>query len=160
MNFNKLNILNKSGEVPKNSSNNTNHTAKIKIKKINMKISIHGKTNRDSSSKNKSKIDKFNIKKGFKLERLTSNKKNIYINEALGTSRKDNIIENKDNKEMIKKNPIEEKKNENKDEKNMSKNVSKKEDNSKTLTEKEQKKDEKKEVKKEIKKEEKWLLIL
>ena len=89
LNFNKLNILNKSGEEPKNSSNNTNHTAKIKIKKINMKISIHGKTNRDSSSKNKSKIDKFNIKKGFKLERLTSKKKNIYINEALGTSRKE-----------------------------------------------------------------------
>lgn len=54
-----------------------------------MKISIHGKTNRDSSSKNKSKIDKINIKEGFKLERLKLNKKNIYINEALGTSRKE-----------------------------------------------------------------------
>ena len=54
-----------------------------------MKISVHGKTNRDSSSKNKSKIDKINIKEGFKLERLKLNKKNIYINEALGTSRKE-----------------------------------------------------------------------
>ena len=89
LNFNKINSLNKSGEEQKNLSNNTNNTAKNKIKKINMKISIHGKTNRDSSSKNKSKIDKFNIKKGFKLERITSNKKYIYINEALGTSRKE-----------------------------------------------------------------------
>ena len=89
LNFNKLNALNKSGDEQKNSSSNTNNTAKIKIKKINTKISIHGKTNRDSSSKNKSKIDKFIIKNGFKLERLASNKKNIYINEALGTSRKE-----------------------------------------------------------------------
>ena len=56
LNFNKLNALNKSGDEQKNSSSNTNNTAKIKIKKINTKISIHGKTNRDSSSKNKSKI--------------------------------------------------------------------------------------------------------
>ena len=70
--------MNKSGDEQKNSSSNTNNTAKIKIKKINTKISIHGKTNRDSSSKNKSKIDKFIIKNGFKLERLASNKK-IYI---------------------------------------------------------------------------------
>ena len=89
LNFNKINDLNKSGDENKNLSNNTNNTGKNKIKKINMKISIHGKTNRDSSSKNKSKIDKFNVKKGFKLERLTSKKKYIYINEALGTSRKE-----------------------------------------------------------------------
>ena len=88
LNFNKIDILNKSGDEKKNSSNNTNNTAKNKIKKINMKISNHGKTNRDSSSKNKSKIDKFSIKKGFKLERLKSNIKHIYINEALGTNRK------------------------------------------------------------------------
>ena len=43
-------------KIKNNLSNNTNNTAKNKIKKINMKISIHGKTNRDSSSKNKSKI--------------------------------------------------------------------------------------------------------
>ena len=59
LNFNKLNNLNKSGE---NSSNNTNNTTKNRIKKINVKLSIHNKTNRDSSSKNKSKIDKFKIK--------------------------------------------------------------------------------------------------
>ena len=89
LNFTKINNLNKSGEDQKNLSNNTYNTAKNKIKKINMKISVHGKTNRDSSSKNKSKIDKINIKEGFKLERLKLNKKNIYINEALGTSRKE-----------------------------------------------------------------------
>ena len=54
-----------------------------------MKISIHGKTNRDSSSKNKSKIDKFSIKKGFKLEQLKSNIKRMHIIEALGTTRKE-----------------------------------------------------------------------
>ena len=89
LNFNKINVLNKSGEEKKNLSNNTNNTAKNKIKKINMKISIHGKTNRDSSSKNKSKIDKFNITKGFKLERLRSNIKHMHINEALRTTRKE-----------------------------------------------------------------------
>jgi hypothetical protein len=89
LNFNKINVLNKSGEEKKNLSNNTNNTAKNKIKKINMKISIHGKTNRDSSSKNKSKIDKINIKKGFKLESLKSNIKHMYINEALRTTRKE-----------------------------------------------------------------------
>ena len=89
LNFNKINVLNKSGEEKKNLSNNTNNTAKNKIKKINMKISIHGKTNRDSSSKNKSKIDKFSIKKGFKLERLKSNIKQMHINEALRTTRKE-----------------------------------------------------------------------
>ena len=83
LNFNKINNLNKSGEEQKNSSNNT---AKIKVNKINVKIPTHGKTNRDSS-KNKSKIDKFLIKKRFKLERLTSKTKYVYINEALGTNR-------------------------------------------------------------------------
>lgn len=89
LNFNKINVLNKSGEEKNNLSNNTNNTAKNKKKKINMKISIHGKTNRDSSSKNKSKIDKFSIKKGFKLEQLKSNIKRMHIIEALGTTRKE-----------------------------------------------------------------------
>ena len=85
LNFNKINNLNKSEEEKKNLSNNT---AKIKFKKINLKITTHGKTNRDSSSKKKSKIDKFNTRKGFELQRLTS-KKRININEALGTYRKE-----------------------------------------------------------------------
>ena len=85
LNFNKINNLNKSEEENKNLSNNT---AKIKFKKINVKISTHGKTNRDSSSKKKSKIDKFNSKKGFELKRLTS-KKNINIKDSLWTYRKE-----------------------------------------------------------------------
>ena len=89
LNFNEINILNKSIEDKKNLSNNANNTAKNKIKKINMKISIHGKTNRDSSSKNKSKIDKFSIKKGFKLERIKSNIKQMHIIETLRTTRKE-----------------------------------------------------------------------
>ena len=89
LNFNEINILNKSIEDKKNLSNHANNTAKNKIKKINMKISIHGKTNRDSSSKNKSKIDKFSIKKGFKLERIKSNIKQMHIIETLRTTRKE-----------------------------------------------------------------------
>ena len=85
LNFNKINNLNKSEEENKNLSNNT---AKIKFTKINVKISTHGKTNRDSSSKKKSKIDKFNSKKGFELKRLTS-KKNINIKDSLWTYRKE-----------------------------------------------------------------------
>lgn len=88
LNFNKIDILNKSGEE-KTFSNNLNKTDKTKIKKINMKITIHGKTNRNSSSKSKSKIDKISIKKGFKLGRITLKKKYIYINEALATTRKE-----------------------------------------------------------------------
>ena len=97
LNFNKLNNLNKSGE---NSSNNTNNTTKNRIKKINVKLSIHNKTNRDSSSKNKSKIDKFKIKKGIKMERLNIKKRPIHINDALGTNRKVNAKNKKlnDNK--------------------------------------------------------------
>ena len=53
LNFNKINNLNKSEEENKNLSNNT---AKIKFKKINVKISTHGKTNRDSSRKKKSML--------------------------------------------------------------------------------------------------------
>ena len=52
LNFNKINNLNKSEEENKNLSNNT---AKIKFKKINVKITTHGKTNRDSSSKKNQK---------------------------------------------------------------------------------------------------------
>ena len=102
LNFNKINNLNKSGEDNKNSSNNTNNTAKNRIKKINVKLSVHNKTNRDSSSKNKSKIDKFKIKKGIKMERLNINKRPIDIKDALGTNRK--VKPNNKNKNNIKNN--------------------------------------------------------
>ena len=87
LNFNKIKNLNKSGDEHKNSSNNTNSTAK-RIKEINVKLSIHNKTNRDSSRKKKLIIDKFKIKKGIKMERLNIKNRPIHINDALGTNRK------------------------------------------------------------------------
>ena len=92
LNFNKLNNSNEEiypKEKEKSIQNNSN---RIKIKKIQNKISTHTKTNRHSASINKIKKNKFNKNKGYKTERPNSNKRPININETLIIIKKEKNI--------------------------------------------------------------------